>query len=669
MTISRYFTRNQIKGLKKAGDVLLPGTGVSPSFSATGCVGHIDRMAAFLSSEDLKGLSMILSVFRWMPKWKIALIFKLCNAADRLPSFLGTGLRKLETGIKGVVFSPYYADLAASGYQGPRVHDAIGWHTRLALRPDEMAGDIRGFNYHHPDTAEIDAIYDRARRSAGEIRQWPVQKRLEFISALKAVILENQEAILDRVQAETGKSRFDAITAEIFGTLDFLDYLEKHAVPFLSDRKVPTPFALMGKSSKVYFEPMGVALLISPWNYPFYQAIVPITQAFVAGNAVIFKPSGATPLTGLVEDLLEKADFRPGWVQVVYGDGSTTGDALVDAGPDKIFFIGSQAVGRHIMEKAARHLIPVELELGGKDPMVVFDDVNLERAVAGAVWGAFTTTGQSCTSVERLFVHEDIYDDFKKRLVAETLKLTQRKDTDPDTDIGPMCTPAQVGVIAAQVADAREKGACFLTGGEWDGRSALIPPMVIEGVTRQMRMDREENFGPILPIYPFSTEAEAVQRANDPEYGLSASVWCRDLKKADRVARAITTGNVSINNVMLTEGNHALPFGGTRKSGFGRYKGEFGFYAFTNIKSVLVDRDSSRMEANWFPYTRKKYRIFSSLTRALYSPGRISGMLKGACHGLRLEFYVKKISGKNKGKGQGRTQSGKPGPIEGSIKK
>jgi len=642
MMISKYFSRNQLKGIEKAGDVLLPGTGKSPSFSETGCAAHVDRMAAFLSDDDLHGLCMILSLFRWMPKWKIALLFRLCNHSDRMPSFIGAGLRMLEIGIKGAVFSPYFANLAKPGYKGKKVHDAIGWHPKLALRPNEEIREIKTLNYQNPDSADIKAIYDRAKKSVKEIREWEVQKRLEFISALKAVILENQERILDRVQADTGKSRFDAITAEIFGVLDFLDYLEKHAVKFLSDRKVPTPFALMGKSSKVYFEPLGVALLISPWNYPFYQAIVPIAQAFIAGNAVVFKPSSATPLTGLVEELLEKADFRPGWVQVVYGSGSSIGDALIDAGPDKIFFIGSQAVGKHVMEKAAQQLIPVELELGGKDPMVVFDDVHIDRAVAGAIWGAFTTTGQSCTSVERLFIRENIYDEFKKILVRETLKLSQKNDADPDTDIGPMCTENQVSIIAAQVADAKAKGARFLTGSDWDGKSLFIPPMVIEGVTKDMLIDQEENFGPLLPIYSFSSEAEAIELANDPVYGLSASVWCRDLKKACRVARSINTGNVSINNVMLTEGNHALPFGGVQKSGFGRYKGEFGFYAFTNIKAVLIDKDSAKMEANWFPYTKKKYKIFSDLTRALYSPGRVSCLVKGAYYGLKLENYVKK---------------------------
>lgn len=646
--ISRYFSQTQLNGFRKTGDVLVPGTGNSPSFTDTGCLEHIDRMARYLSPDDLSGLRLLMGIFCYAPKWVIRLVLKACNHNQKLPGFLGSTLRMLEIGVKGAILSPYYSGLSGREFQGKKVHDVIGWNPRLVLREDERPKVKPPANLEDPTAEDVAAIYATARSVQEEIREWGVKKRLEFITALKAVILENRETILDRVQKDTGKSRFDAITAEIFGVLDFLDYLEKNAVRHLSDRKVPTPFALMGKKSRVYFEPLGTVLMISPWNYPFYQAIVPICQAFIAGNAVVFKPSSATPLHGLVEELLAKAGFRPGWIQIVYGSGSAVGNALVDARPDKIFLIGSPGVGRKIMARAARHLIPLELELGGKDPMVVFDDVNINRAVAGAIWGAFTTTGQSCTSVERLFIHADIYEEFKQTLVAETRKLTQATDRDGNSDIGAITTRAQVAAIARQVADAREKGAVFLTGDGWDGTSPFVPPMVVAGVTRDMLMDQEENFGPVLPIYRFTTEAEAVALANDPEYGLSASVWAKDLAKADRVARQIYTGNVSINNVMLTEGNHALPFGGVRKSGFGRYKGEFGFYAFANVKAILIDKDSKKMEANWFPYTTRKYRIFSELTRALYSPGRILPLVKGAFWGLRLETYVAKLAKKGR---------------------
>ena len=642
--ISRYFTPAQLRGLTRAGEVLLPGTDRSPSFSATGCITHMDRMAETMRPQDLEGLSMLLSIFARLPRPGIALLLKACGKNGSLPGPLGAGLRMLEIGLKGAVFSPYYANLTAPDYSGSKVHEVIGWNPKFVSVPTPERDPLPTVDLTAPIPEDIPLVYDRARAVQDQVRDWGVKKRLEMISALKAGILARQEEILDRVQADTGKSRMDALTAEIFGVLDWLSYLETSAAKSLADQKVPTPFALMGKQSWVYFEPLGTVLLISPWNYPFYQAIVPITQALVCGNAVVFKPSKETPLTGLVEDLLNQAGLPQDWVQIVYGSGSRLGPALVDGKPDKIFLIGSPPVGRTIMAQAAQHLIPVELELGGKDPMVVFDDVDIPRAVAGALWGAFTTTGQSCTSVERLFVQSGIYEEFKTALVAETRKLTLGTDKDGSTDIGPMTTAAQVKEIAEQVADARAKGAVFLTGGDWDGETPQIPPMVVEGVTPEMLLDQRENFGPILPIYSFDHEAEAVSLANDPEYGLSASVWSNDMDRADRVARAIRTGNVSINNVMLTEGNPALPFGGVNSSGFGRYKGEFGYHAFTTIKSILKDKNSVKMEANWFPYTPEKYRLFSNLTRALFSPGRIMPKAKAAFHGLRLEHYVTKIA-------------------------
>jgi acyl-CoA reductase-like NAD-dependent aldehyde dehydrogenase len=646
MKISRYFNRNQLIGLRRAGDVIIPGTDVSPSFSKTGCIDHVDRMAAYLTGEDLGGLKMLLGMFRYSPRWMIRLLMTACAKNDRFPGFLGSTLRTVEVGIKGVVMSLYYSNLTGEAYQGEKVFDIIGWDAKLVMSHDDAPPDAGqpAIACDHPDASDVSRIVDRARQAQPDIASWGVKKRLEFITRLKAIIIDRQADILDRIQADAGKSRTDALTAEIFGTLDHLDYLEKNAVKTLADRKVPTPFALMGKKSKIYFEPMGTTLIISPWNYPFYQAIVPITLSFVVGNAIIYKPSSATPLKGLVEELLDAAGFDPAWVQVVYGPGSELGRQLIDHRPDKIFFIGSQRAGRQIMAQASEHLIPVELEMGGKDPMIVFEDANLERAAAGAVWGAFTNTGQSCTSVEKLYVQDSIYDKFKTIVVRETEKLTQGTDSDGGSDIGPMTTAGQVEVIARQIQDAREKGATLLTGGRWDGKSAAIPPIVVEGSTDEMLLNREETFGPVLPIFAFGDEAEAIRRANGDEFGLSASVWSADLKRADRVARAIVTGNVSINNVMLTEGNHALPFGGSKKSGIGRYKGEFGFYCFANIKSILVDKNSGKMEANWFPYTRRKFELFTELTTRIYSPG-IWSFLKAAVSGLRLEGYVKKLGG------------------------
>lgn len=647
MKVSKYFSRNQLIGLIKAGDVILPGTNVSPSFSRIGCIDHVDRMAAYLSSDDLFGLRMLLGLLRYAPKWLIRILMTACSKNDRFPGFIGTALRTIDIGIKGLVMSLYYSNLTGDAYRERTVFDIIDWNAKLIMPHTDTLSETEKteITYDNPDEAEVEKIFALARRAQADILTWEVKKRLEFVSRLKAIIIARQAYILDRIQTDAGKSRTDALTAEIFGTLDHLDYLEKNAVKVLADRKVPTPFALMGKKSKIYFEPVGTTLIISPWNYPFYQAIVPITLAFVVGNAVIYKPSSATPLKGLVEELLQEAGFDPSWIQVVYGPGRELGNRLIDQRPDKIFFIGSQRAGRQIMARASADLIPVELEMGGKDPMLVFEDANLERAAAGAIWGAFTNTGQSCTSVEKLYVQESIYENFKTILVRETQKMTQGTDRDGESDIGPMTTDAQVKVIAEQIKDARKKGATVLTGEDWDGHSASIPPIIVEDSTDEMLLNQEETFGPVLPIFAFHDEAEAIRRANSDEFGLSASVWSADLQRADRVARRMVTGNVSINNVMLTEGNHALPFGGAKKSGIGRYKGEFGFYCFANIKSILVDKNSNKMEANWFPYTRRKFQLFTDLTTHIYSPGILS-FFKAAVSGLKLEGYVKKLGKK-----------------------
>ena len=486
--------------------------------------------------------------------------------------------------------------------------------------------------------SEIKTDFQKAKNAEAELKKLTVKERVEKISKLKKIVLERREWLIDKIQSDTGKSRSDALVSEIFGVLDHLHFLIKNTEKGLADKTVSTPIALMGKKSKIYFEPLGTVLIISPWNYPFYQAIVPITAAFATGNAVVYKPSEHTPLTGVVEELLKQAGFKEDWVKIIYGDGKV-GAELIDQRPDKIMFTGSDRTGRKIMEQASKHLIPVELELGGKDPMIVFDDANIVRAAAGAIWGGLTNLGQSCTSVERIYVQQNIYNDFKAEMVKQVEWMKQEVDKDGDADVGAMTVDFQVETIKNQLDDAKKLGAEILTGRNWDGKSKLIPPMVIDKITPAMKVISEESFGPFLPLIPFKTEEEAIELANDSEFGLSASVWTKDMNRADRVTRSIKTGNVSVNNVMLTEGNPALPFGGTKNSGFGRYKGEIGLHSFCNVKSVLIDKNSSKIESNWFPYTKEKYVMFSNMMEGLFT----GSWIKFALSGLKMESYSNKI--------------------------
>jgi acyl-CoA reductase-like NAD-dependent aldehyde dehydrogenase len=631
--MSAALSSTQLAGLQKVGDVLIPGDGNLRSFSASGCAANVDVMLVHMNPEDRDGIQLLLGVLRFLPRFAVRGLFRLAGAQQKMPEPLAAVLRQINIGVKGMVMTLYYG-----AEEGGAVQHALGWDAQVVEPGSPQARRVEPLPL--PEAAERPPAvlaFERARAGQRSLRALSVRERMRYLGALREVVLERREEIIDRIQQDTGKTRSDALISEIFGVLDNLAWLEKRGVKALAERKQHTPIALMGKTSWTWYEPLGTILVIAPWNYPFYQAVVPIACAIAAGSTVVFKPSEWTPLRGLLEDLFAAARFAPNWVQIVYGDGAV-GAELVAQRPDKIFFTGSTRTGKAILAQVAPDLIPVELELGGKDAMIVFDDVDVERAAAGCAWGALTTTGQSCTSVERVYVQRGIYEAFRSVLVDRVQRIKQEIDRNGDADIGAMTADFQVKIVARHVADAKEKGASILTGDAWDGQSKLIPPIVIDGVRDDMLVAREETFGPVIPLIPFDDEAEAIRLANDSPYGLTASVWSRDLQRAKRVGHALEVGGVSINNVMATEANPALPFGGVKQSGYGRYKGEHGLHAFCNVKSVLIDKDAKKIEANWYPYTEEKYRLFTALTRSLFAARRLS-LIQFALAGLRLERY------------------------------
>lgn len=641
-------SRNQLKGLNKLGDVVIPGDQDLPKFSFTGLAKHYPRIMSYMNTDDLNSLKMVLSIFAFIPSIFIDLILKLSEKA-RGDGFIASNLRLVNTGFKGVIFTLYYSNLEEVG---GKIHNVLKWDAEINSIPpgeDEMEIYTDEFTQkakvnHGEAPQDASHIMSVAKNSQGTIAKLSMEERLELISKLKEVIIEKREWIIDRIQEDNGKSRSDALISEVFGVLDHLHWLEKNAAKALADESIKTPIALLGKKSKVFYESLGTILIISPWNYPFYQGIVPITAAFVAGNSVVYKPSEVTPLKGMMEELFKMAGFKEEWIQMAYGTGKLGAD-LIDLRPDKIFFTGSVATGKKIMAQASQYLIPVELELGGKDPMVVFEDADIQRSTSGCLWGALTCTGQSCTSVEQVHVHENIYSEFKDLLLQKVKRIRQGVDTNGEGDIGVMTTDSQVKIVAAHLEDALSKGAVLLHGSEWDKTSKSIPPLVFENLTDDMLIVTEETFGPIIPLFKFSSEQNLIDELNLSKYGLSASVWSADKVRCERVARAIKTGNVSINNVMLTEGNPALPFGGVKDSGIGRYKGVFGLRGFCNMKSVLFDGNSSKCEVNWFPYTEKKYKSFDKMMVALFSGG-ILNFLKFVLTGIGLESYSDKIAKK-----------------------
>ena len=493
--------------------------------------------------------------------------------------------------------------------------------------------------------AQIAEVFARARKAYAVIRKMTVRQRLDETVKLLHYIRDNRESILDRVMAETGKTRFEALLSEIFTSLDMIEYYDKHAEKMLADKPLASGLLLMGKKGKIVFEPIGPVLIISPWNYPFNQTIQPFLGAFVAGNPVIYKPSEYTPLKGLTEEIFEKSGFMKDAIQVVYG-GRDTGQRLIDAKPSKVFFTGSTRAGKAIMKQCAEHVIPVELELGGKDPMLVFDDVDIERTVNGCLWGGMSNSGQTCTAVERVYVQESLYPKFVSTLKEKVEKLrvsdgTKTDDRRINVEMGPMTTEFQAKKVEDQLQQAIAGGAKVSTPGCRVAGTRSIPPTIVTDAAPDSPVWREETFGPVIAVGKFKTEDEAITLANDSEYGLSASVWSRDLVRAERVARAIVTGNVSINNVLSTQAHSGLPFGGTKESGIGRFKGEFGLYSFSNIKSIMMEPQSNKLEAHWFPYSKEKYEAASALIAAAFTPGPMR-IINTALAGLKLEGLAKK---------------------------
>lgn len=476
--------------------------------------------------------------------------------------------------------------------------------------------------------------YKKACQKSFSFRKTSISQRVNEISKIKRYIVENMEYIVEELSKDLGKTKSEALLMEVFPVLDCIKYYEKNAENILRNKKIKTPIALMGKKSFVFYEPLGTVLIISPWNFPFNLSLIPIISAVLAGNTVVYKPAeDATYSATIIEKILKESGFEEDVVTFIYGKSSEIGDALIEGRPNKIFLTGSTATGKIIMEKAAKYLIPVELELGGKDPMIVFDDANITRAANAATWGSLLNCGQACIALERIYVQEKVYDDFVKKVVANVKKVKQGWDTKGDVDIGSITGSNQIKIIKDQIKDAKAKGAKILIGG--NVKDMFFEPTVLVNVDHSMKIMREETFGPVISIMKFKTEEEAINLANDSSYGLNASVWTADKEKALRVSGEIVTGGVAINNALTSSANFALPFGGAKQSGIGRYHGPYGLHAFSNIKAVMYEKGSKDQDIQWYPFRKDKYQRFLATFKSLFSE-KISEKIKGLPNMIKL---------------------------------
>jgi len=467
--------------------------------------------------------------------------------------------------------------------------------------------------------ADVRAALERARKVQPSWAALPIEERARLLRRVLATVVERQDEIVETVMRETGKARNEAIAMEVFAACDSLAYYAKHAPRFLrSEKKRLHGMLRLVKKLRIYYRPLGVVGIITPWNGPFILGLNPCAQAIVAGNAVLLKPSEVTPFSGrLVADVFESAGLPDGLLQALDGDGET-GAALVEAGVDKVAFTGSVATGRRVAEACARQLIPCSLELGGKDPMVVCADADVESAAAGALAGAFMNTGQYCCGTERVYVVDEVADAFIGAVVRRAAKL--RQGAEGEFDVGAIFWQRQLEVIESHVADAVERGARIRVGGRRnpDLEGLFYEPTVLADVTQDMRIMREETFGPVLPIMRVRDEEDALRLANDTRYGLSATLWTRDSSKAAELAQRLEAGGVCINDMTVTYGCHEAPFGGLKESGIGQVNGEVGLKAYCHALPVIEDRFGGRQARNFYPYTVKKDQGLQKLIRMLY---------------------------------------------------
>jgi acyl-CoA reductase-like NAD-dependent aldehyde dehydrogenase len=446
---------------------------------------------------------------------------------------------------------------------------------------------------------------------------------------------------VDRAAAarEQGKPSAEAHLVEVFPSLEALKHLALHSEDVLRADPIESGVLLFAhKECRVEYEPIGVILVITPWNYPFSISLIGVATALAAGNTVVLKPAPATSLVGLrVGELFLKAGLPPGVVNVVTTDDSVAGTLLRNPGVSKIVFTGSVGTGKKVMAAAAENLTPVVLELGGKDAAIVCADADLDRAAQGIVWGAFLNAGQTCASVERVYVERPIAQSFvaKVVLLAKALRI--------GVDVGPLTLERQRTLVEEHVEDAVAKGASILAGGKrGEGPGYFYLPTVLTNVNHSMRIMKEETFGPVLPIMEVASLEEAITWANDSPYGLTASAWTKSRKTAARLERSLLAGSVTVNDCASSFGDPDAPWGGFKHSGFGRTHGLAGLREMVQVKYVSLDRQRRPM-LWWYPYGPELGSLARTANRAIHASS-LAARLRSQCALLGSSRFWRRVN-------------------------
>lgn len=488
--------------------------------------------------------------------------------------------------------------------------------------------------------AALPQILSRARSVQRGWAAVPVERRCAQLRRLRDAMFAMRDALAQAVVAESGKPKAEALFADLFVALDTSEYFSKQGERLLRPQRVPHHSnAAKLKAGRLVYEPVGIVGIISSWNYPLAIPLSQIIPAVVAGNAVICKTSEFTPQCGaLIEKLFAEAGFPKNLVTVIQGGGEV-GQALIEAGPDKVMFTGSVSTGRRVAEACAKKLIPSVLELGGKDAMIVLADANLDVAASAAVWGGYTNCGQVCLSVERLFVEKSVGEKFLALCVEKTKKLRVGPGKDPATDVGPLIRPQHVQRMNDLIGDAVARGARVLCGGRAlpELGANFFAPTVIADVNASMRLFQEETFGPILAVQAVQDADEAVQRANDSEFALSASVWTGDASRGQAIAARLRAGAVMVNDAISYFGIAEAPHGGCAASGWGRTHGRAGLLEMVNTKYIDVDRLPGREKPWWYRYGTELERAADAFLRFEFGGG-VGAKLRSARAAMKTLF-------------------------------
>lgn len=475
--------------------------------------------------------------------------------------------------------------------------------------------------------AELERSVALAKVAQSEWAALSFGERAKHLFSIRNYIVENADRIIDVICRDTGKTKLDALSTEVLPTAMAIIYYANHASKVLKRKRLHGGSILtINKRSYVDRVPLGVVGIISPWNYPFTIPFHEVAMALIAGNGVVLKVATQTLEVGkMIRECVIAGRLPENLFHLINVPGNVVGDAFLNSGIDKLFFTGSVAVGKELMEKAAKHLIPVLLELGGNDAMIVCSDANLHRAVNGALWAGLSNAGQSCAGVERIYVEAEIYDEFIALLKKKMSALKQGVDRNSNVDIGSMTTEQQLKKIREMLKDAKRKGAVVFPKKPVTiakNKGFFHPPMILENITDDMCVINEEIFGPLLAVKKVESVEEAIARANASKLGLTASVWTRNRRKGRAIAARLEVGSVTINDHLMSHGLAETPWGGWKESGIGRTHGYIGLEEMTQPRCV-VDDILPRVQKNmwWYPHNKKVYNGLKGGLTFLYGRG------------------------------------------------